>query len=107
MFVKVYQYHIQKDKVEEYLDIQEKAAIIYSKYLDTHTIFLNSIEDESKWIEITKYRDEAEYKKWIKIINEQIEIQELFKSFQSLLVLDKDSIIEENFLEVKEIRGFF
>lgn len=38
MFVKIYQYHIQQDKVEEYLSIQEKASEIYSKYLNFHTM---------------------------------------------------------------------
>ncbi len=34
MFVKIYQYHIQKDKVDEYFSIQEKASEIYGRYLD-------------------------------------------------------------------------
>lgn len=33
MFVKVYQYHIQKDKVDEYIAIQERASEIYERYL--------------------------------------------------------------------------
>ena len=40
MFVKVYQYYIQKEKEEEYLSIQEKAGEIYKEYLDFHTIYL-------------------------------------------------------------------
>lgn len=102
MFVKVYQYYIQKDKVDEYLAIQERASEIYGRYLDFHTIYLNSKEDATKWIEISRYRDEHEYQKNMDLINEEDEIRELFEVFQSLLVTDKSEIIEENFVEKKE-----
>ena len=102
MFVKVYQYHIQKNKVDEYLAIQEKASEIYGRYLDFHTIYLNSKDDATRWIEISRYKDEDEYQKSIDMINEQEEIQELFKAFQSLLVTDKSEISEEDFIEKKE-----
>ena len=106
MFVKIYQYHIQKDKVEEYFSIQEKASEIYSRYLDFHTMYLNSKDDETKWIEITRYKDEDEYKKVMNIINEQKDIQDLFDVFQSLLLTDKREISEEDFIEKKEKRFF-
>ncbi|MFD2640174.1 hypothetical protein [Piscibacillus salipiscarius] len=48
MFVKVYQYHIQKDKVDEYLSIQERASEIYGKYLDFNTVYLQSKDDSTK-----------------------------------------------------------
>jgi len=106
MFVKVYQYHIQKDKVDEYLAIQEKASKIYGRYLDFHTMYLNSKEDATKWIEISRYKDENEYQKSIDMINEQEEIQQLFLAFQSLLVSDKSEICEEDFIEKKEKHTF-
>jgi hypothetical protein len=106
MFVKVYQYHIQKDKVDEYLAIQEKASEIYGRYLDFHTMYLNSKEDATKWIEISRYKDENEYQKSIDMINEQEEIQQLFLAFQSLLVSDKSEIREEDFIEKKEKHTF-
>ncbi|MHC0035333.1 hypothetical protein [Pseudoneobacillus sp. C159] len=102
MFVKVYQYYIQKDQLDNYLDIQEKSKEIYSTYIDVQTIYLNSRNDESKWIEISRYQSEDEYKKSIKLINQQKEIQELFEDFQSLLVSDKNEISEEDFIEYRE-----
>lgn len=106
MFVKVYQYHIQKDKVNEYLAIQEKASNIYRKYLDFHSIYLNSKTDASKWIEITRYRDEDEYNKNIRMINQHQEIQDLFEEFRSVLLNDKTDICEEDFIEKKEIINY-
>lgn len=103
MFVKIYQYHIQKDKVEEYLAIQEKASEIYGRYIGFHTMYLNSKVDETKWIEITRYKDEDEYNKSMKIINEQKEIQDLFETFQSILLTDKSEISEEDFIEKKSV----
>ncbi|KAA0562240.1 hypothetical protein F0342_17620 [Bacillus sp. CH30_1T] len=102
MFVKVYQYHIQKEKEEEYLSIQEKAGEIYAKYLDFHTLYLKSKESDTKWLEITFYKDQDAYNRSIEIINKQREIQELFNSFQSVLVSEKSEIIEEDFLKIKE-----
>jgi hydroxymethylpyrimidine pyrophosphatase-like HAD family hydrolase len=100
MFVKVYVYHIKKDKVEEYLKIQEKAGDIYGKYINSKTIYLQSNEDETKWMEITKYESAEEYNKSIESINQQKEIQELFKSFQAVLLEGKSEIDEENFTEI-------
>ena len=89
MFVKVYQYHVQKEKEIEYLSIQEKVGEIYKQYLDFHTIYLKSKDCDTKWLEITYYKDEDDYKKGIKMMNKQLELQELFKSFQSVLVSEK------------------
>ena len=106
MFVKIYQYHIKADKVDEYLSIQDKASKIYGKYIDFHPMYLNSKNDITKWLEITRYKDEEEYNKSIKIINEQEEVQDLFKGFQSLLLTDKNEISEEDFIVRQEKRYF-
>ncbi|RPF55481.1 hypothetical protein [Aquisalibacillus elongatus] len=105
MFVKVYKYHIQNDKVNEYISIQERAAEIYGKYLDFNTIYLQSKEDSTKWMEITKYKNEEEYHKSINLINEEDDIQDLFKAFQTLLSSEKREISEEDFVEMKEINS--
>lgn len=103
MFVKIYEYHIQKEKLEQYLAIQEKTSEIYSRYLDFHTIYLNSKTDETKWLEITRYKDEDIYKKSMELINEHKDIQNLFESFQSLLLTEKSEIREEEFIEMSEM----
>lgn len=102
MYVKIYQFHLQKDKVEEYFMIQEKASAIYSKYIQSETMYLNSKENETKWLEITRYKDEEEYNKSIALINEEKEIQQLFNQFQTLLLSDKNEIVEEDFVEIKK-----
>ena len=86
MFVKVYTYHIKKDKIETFLNIQEKTREIYSKYIDSHVIYIQSNEEQTKWMEISQYKDEVEYNKSIEIINRDKKIQELFKSFQEILI---------------------
>ncbi|TYS16979.1 hypothetical protein FZC78_10125 [Rossellomorea vietnamensis] len=101
MFVKVYQYHIQPEKEDAYLKIQEKASEIYSRYVDAETFYLQSIGDNSKWMEITRYKSEVEYQRSINLINEEEEIQELFKEFQGLLFSGKEEITEEDFIEKK------
>lgn len=106
MYVKVYQFHLQKDKVEEYLMIQEKASAIYSKYIRFETMYLNSKEDETKWIEITRYKDEIEYNRSIILVNEEQEIHDLFNQFQSLLLSDKNEILEEDFVQIKKKSTF-
>ncbi|OCA90350.1 hypothetical protein A8F94_00140 [Bacillus sp. FJAT-27225] len=102
MFVKVYQYHILKDKIDEYLAIQEKVSEIYGRYLEFHTMYLNSKIDATQWIEISRYKDENEYQKCMDLINQQKEIQGLFLEFQTLLVTGKSEICEEDFMEMKE-----
>jgi hypothetical protein len=100
MFVKVYIYHIQEDKIEEYLNIQEKAGKVYGKYIDSQTTYLRSNVDATKWMEITKYKSEEEYNKNIDLIHHHKEIKELYHSFQAELVKGKDEIVEENFTEI-------
>ncbi|KQL34349.1 hypothetical protein [Psychrobacillus sp. FJAT-21963] len=99
MYVKIYQYNIQKDKEEEYLYMQQKATAIYERYLDVHIMFLKSQEDVTKWVEIARYKDEEDYIKSINIITHEKEIKELFALFQTFLVADKSEVQEENFIE--------
>ncbi|WP_078596106.1 hypothetical protein [Evansella clarkii] len=100
MYVKVYVYHIKTDKMNDYFRIQERAGEIYGRYINSQTTYLQSREDAAKWMEITKYKSEEEYNKSIELINNQKEIQELFKAFQSVLLESKSEIIEESFTEV-------
>ncbi|MFD2629737.1 hypothetical protein [Oceanobacillus kapialis] len=99
MFVKTYIYYVQKDKIQEFLDIQKRAGEIYGQYISSQTTYLQSKEDKTKWMEITTYRSEEEYNKSIRSINEDPEIQQLFHSFEALLVEGK-GISEENFTDV-------
>ena len=103
MFVKLYQYHIQKDKENEFFAIQEKVFDIYRKHLDVHLTYLQSKFDETKWLEIATYKNEAEYKQCIQQINEEQEIQRLFSAFQLLLVEGKQEISEEDFVLKKRL----
>lgn len=99
MFVKVYQYHVQRDNVKEYFEIQKKTSEIYRKYITSQTTYLNSKADPTKWLEISRYENEEEYYKSMKLVNEEEEIQGLFKRFHSLLVSDKKEIMEEDFIQ--------
>lgn len=99
MFVKTYIYYVQKDKIQEFLDIQKKAGETYGQYISSQTTYLQSNEDKTKWMEITTYNREADYNKSIKFINKVPEIQQLFHSFEALLVEGK-GISEENFTDV-------
>lgn len=106
MFIKLYEYHIQQDKEQEYLRIQEKAADIYSRHIDSHSFHLKSKDDPSKWMEITRYRNEEEYNRSIGLINQSEEIQQLLNEFQSLLLSEKCEVREEDFTVVKERNTF-
>lgn len=97
MFVKVYHYQIQPDRIEEYLDIQKKSAEIYASYIDFHSFCINSNQDKSKWIEISKYKDENEYRKSINLINDNTELKQLFKEFSYLLVNGETDLVEEEY----------
>lgn len=105
MFIKMYQYHIPKESVEEYLNIQEQAAKIYKTHLDFHTMYFKSTNDETRWIEITRYNNETEYKTSIDMINKNQELQNLFQRFEDLLI-DQTMITEEEFTELKSICTF-
>ena len=58
MFVKVYRYHVQPAKTEQYLAVQEQASQIYQKHVPYLAVHLISREDPSLWLEILWYPDE-------------------------------------------------
>lgn len=101
VFVKVYEYHIQPDKIDEYVSIQKGALEIYNKFADVQTIYLQSREDHTKWLEISSYKNEFEYNKAMSMLNEQKEISELFERFASLQVQGRENIKEEVYTSVK------
>ncbi|CAI9388986.1 MULTISPECIES: hypothetical protein [unclassified Bacillus (in: firmicutes)] len=100
MYVKVYEFHIQEEKMDEYFRIQEKACKIYKNYLDTETTYLQSHDDPTKWMEMTTYSSEEDYHKNIAIINDNVEIQALFREFQALLLPENKLIKETDFTKV-------
>ena len=103
MYVKIYQYHIQKNKENEFFAIQDQVSNIYRKHIDFQTTYLQSKIDETKWLEIAKYKDENDYNQSIQWINEEEEVQALFQAFQALLVEGKQEISEEDFTLKKTI----
>ena len=100
MFVKVYEFHIQEGREREYLMIQEKTAEIYSRYIDCQTLYLKSINEGTKWLEISQYKDKDTYEKWIALVNKDPEIQTLFSSFEDLLDLNRKEIKEDSYHQV-------
>ena len=105
-FVKIYQYHIQKGKENEFFAIQGQVSEIYRKHIDFQITYLQSKTDETKWLEIAKYKDEDDYNQSIQLINEEEEVHTLFHAFQSLLVNELREISEEDFTEKKCINTF-
>lgn len=97
MFVKIYEYHIKRDMEVFFLEIQEKATRIYNKYLSCDVMYLKSIDDETLWLEITRYCSEEEYLNNIQKVNSEPVMKELFEQFYSCLVPEKQSILERNF----------
>lgn len=96
--MKVYEYYIQQRNEEEFLLIQKMAQSIYKRYLDCHVIYLNNKEDRRKWLEIAFYASEEAYLEGVEKVNKHIEIQELFRRFESILD-NKKEIKEENYIE--------
>jgi hypothetical protein len=100
MFVKIYHYHIPKEKTEEFLKIQERAAELYGRYVEFETSYLHDKDDETKWLEVTRYKDEDVYRSSMKLLDKEEELHTLFKDFNSLLISE---IKEEDYLEMNQI----
>ena len=62
MFVKAYRYHVQPEKTEQYLAIQERANQVYQKHICYRAVHLRSREDPSLWLEIHWYPNELEFR---------------------------------------------
>ena len=100
MFVKIYEYHIQKEKEALFLDIQDKVRALYQEYVSCDVMLLKSLDDETKWVEVSKYDNEDAYQNDIQIINKERAVQALFKAFEGCLVADKAEISEQNYIRM-------
>ncbi|MFT9600261.1 hypothetical protein [Mesobacillus sp.] len=96
MFVKIYSYHLKSGKEQEYLKIQQETDRIYSRFLDKKTLHLQSKSDKTKWLEIHTYNNENVFNETIQIIDQQTEIQVLYKRFLEVIT-SLEEISEENY----------
>lgn len=97
MFLKIYEYHIKKDKEAFFFEIQEKVVQIYNEYLSCNVMYLKSIDDETMWLEISRYGSQEEYLIGIQKVNNEPAIKELYKQFELCLVPEKQNIRESDF----------
>ncbi len=101
MFVKVYRYHIQPDKIKEFLDIQERAGRIYKRHVSYRAVFLQSQDDPGLWLEIQWCGDENTYRKAVTAIDAEPEIKQLWREFQALLDPNDPVVQEERFEQTR------
>ena len=101
MYVKVYSYRIQPSKIKDFLDIQERAGLIYKRHVAYNVVHLQKQDDPSRWLEIHWYPDEATYRRSIDLINDEPEIEKLWQKFQALLDPDDRTIIEEHYDQIR------
>ena len=97
MYIKIYEYHIEKDKEEFFLEIQEKAVRIYKKYLSCNVLYLKSTDDETMWLEVSRFGSQEEYLIGIQKVNNEPAIKELYEQFESCLVPEKLNVRESDF----------
>lgn len=104
MFVKVYKYQIKPHREHEYLNIQKAAESIYERFVDKQSIHLKSKEDDSTWMEIHWYKDESTYDQAILLINEQEELQLLYRKLMDVLI-SEENVLEENYFQALASRS--
>ena len=95
--MKIYEYHIKEDMESVFIDIQEKALKIYKEYISCDVMYLKSLEDKTKWMEVGIYNCEEEYENSMKKINKEPLIQQLFQQFELCLVRERQAIKESEF----------
>ena len=105
MFVKVYEYYIKENEEARFLEIQEEAARIYKRYLNCEISYLKSCDHDEKWLEISRYSSEEEYKVGISKMDKEPVIKELYQQFKSCLVLGAG--VKENNYNMKLNIGEF
>ena len=98
MVGKIYEYHIKEDKEEFFIEIQRQVSHIYKEVLNCEIMYFKNINDETKWMELSKYRSEDEYFNGIHKINNDPDVQKLIEHFDSCLVPEKKDIKESNYI---------
>ena len=102
MFAKIYRYRIRPEKRGEFLSIQGRVSRIYRKYVRFRVVHLVDVGEPNRWVEIQWYPDEETYNLSIAEINQDPEIDKLWKEFQEILDPGKREISEEDFIQVLE-----
>lgn len=100
MFVKVYRYHIQPGKTDEFLDVQRRAGEIYSKHVSYRSVYLKSRDEPGLWLEVQWCADEDTYRHAMEVINAEPGIDRLWHEFQVLLDPEKPGVQEECYEQV-------
>ncbi len=101
MFVKLYRYRVQPEKIKEYHVIQERAGQIYQKHVRYRAVYLRNQNDPGLWLEIHWYPDEETYRRSMDLINAEPEIKQLWREFQTTLDPNDPEIHEEYYSQVR------
>ncbi|MBT2660038.1 hypothetical protein J7E35_03105 [Bacillus sp. ISL-45] len=96
MYVKIYRYRLKPGREQEYLEIQKEAERIYSHFIQKQTLFLQSSEDREVWQEIHIYQDKKCYTDTVSLVDQQPEIQVLYKRFLEVIT-SIEEMSEENY----------
>ncbi|WP_454190163.1 hypothetical protein [Paenibacillus sp. Marseille-Q7038] len=95
MFVKMYIYHVNLDRLAEYKKIMERADKLYRRYVNYELFYMESEEEPGKFVEVQTYASEELYEIGQKLINKDFELMDLNQSFEAILAPNNKEIQEE------------
>lgn len=97
MYVKIYRYRIQPDKVGRYLEIQRQATVYTRDTFNYEISLLRSKEDPWEWTEIHRYWVKESFERASIVADSEPELKRLFPEFQRTMDPNDRGIKSESF----------
>lgn len=94
MYVKVYEYHIQKARIADFQAYHQLSKSLYEKYLPVEMILLKKEDTETAWMEMNIFASKGQFEKNSPLIEADPGHEELFRRFSDCLV--PGTLLEES-----------
>ncbi|WP_088548661.1 hypothetical protein [Paenibacillus aquistagni] len=97
MYVKVYQYSVQAEQIEQCLELVSESDLLYKQFVNYTMLIRRSREQPTKLTEVHLYKSEEEYVEAMGKMKDDAQIQALFEQFLRTLSPENPEIKEETY----------
>lgn len=97
MYLVTYIYKVPKSKIKDYIKLQKTVKAIYMKAGCLAYEVYKKEGKENIWMEINKFKDKKHFEKARKKVDQNPEIDRLFKKFCSMINIKKNPVVMEKY----------
>ncbi len=97
MYVVIYRYKVPSNMRKRYLELMRKTADLYAKHGCLGYEVLEDAQHKGDWLEINRFRNKAHYQKVHAAVDEDPQIETLWREFCSITYAKKNPPIKNEY----------